>query len=402
MEHGKDVEISESSVQVPLFAYEEELPVAKTREEIMADKLRKLRCFSFPIPETPDCDASGALVYIDTYKKFQDQTDKNVDYSDYPMIGVPSDLRNCNDVLNLSYAGLGTQGSFALAAALRVNSSIQTLILSNNYITTSGAMAIIDAIIESRNVTEVNLSSNRIGAPETYPGVNASLRGGDVINKLISSGSIITKLSLRDNYISDTDLEIFSETLAENITLQHLDLSYNKLGHLGAIELAKVLSRNADLREINLERNTFGAAGCQILLAQGFLFNNTIKSFNLSACGLDDACASLVSRIISENATEEIIIANNRISATGADSITKGIVATTSLATLVLDGNYLGDDGCSKLVNVATSGVLKTLNLLSLQHCGCSAATEARSQKVSASNGSCIRVSEGFSVINTL
>ncbi|CCW71068.1 unnamed protein product [Phytomonas sp. Hart1] len=401
MEHDQNDEMGHSSTEFPVSNSEIELSMTKIREKVIDDKLRALQGFSFPTPETPDSDPSGALVYIETYKKSY-QSDKDVDSSDYPMIGVPSDLRNSNDILDLSCAGLGTRGSFALAAALRVNSSIQILILLNNYITTSGALAIVNAIIESRNVTEVNFFSNHIGAVESLPGVNYSLRGGDVIKKLIYSGSLITKLSLGDNHLSDADLQILSETLAENITLQHLDLSYNKLSYIGAIELAKVLSRNADLREINLEWNHFGAAGCQILLSQGFLFNNTIKSFNLSACGLDDTCAVLVSRIISENATEQIIIANNRISAAGVDSIIKGIVATTSLTTLVLDGNYLGDDGCSKLLNTATSGAFKTLTLLSFQHCGCSAATEARSQNAAMPDGFCIRVSEGYSVINTL
>lgn len=385
--------LGESSSEIQcLYSYEEEPPVAvKTKEEIIVEKLQALKGFQYDIPVDPDSDPSGRLAYLATCERID-----KISGMKGLTTSIARELTGEKEVLDLSYAGLGVKGCTALAAALRVTTSIHTLVLTGNFITPSAALELIYAINDTRTVQKLDLSKNQIGqVGEMQRGIdNTSIYGGAVVNEALTQGSALTKLCLRDNNLGDVDVSRFSDTLAENVVLQQLDLSYNRLGYVGATEMAKVLSRNGDLREINLEWNPLRAVGCQYLLSEGLLQNNTIKLCNLSSCGLDDKCSQLIARVVSENAIEEVIIANNRISHVGAEYIAKALPSTSALSVLVMDGNPIGDIGCSALLDVAINGEVKTLHRLSLQHCNCATATEERGRSASNSN-LVIHISEG-------
>lgn len=367
MSNNEDDNSEEKELEV-LYAYEEELPRVKTREEILAEKLAALKAFEFPPPEQPENDSSGKMAYLEACKKINKSS-----FMQYPTSTVVNELSKLDsETLDLSYSGLGVKGSFALAASLRVNTNFVNLILVGNFITPSAGVEISKSLLETRAVTFLDLSVNRLGEIEVNSSSDPIIRGGTVINDLLGPTSSITSLYLRKNGLSDGDINLFSETLSENLLLTELDLSYNNIGYFGALELSRVIARNADLHHINLEWNKIPTSGSLQLLSEGFLHNNTIKMFNLSACGIDDTCASLLNKIMSENAIEEIIIANNRLTGAGADAIAKGIINASSLTKIVLDENPLMDAGCDALLqSVAHLGDGSSFHHLSLLHCGC-------------------------------
>lgn len=361
-------EKAENLELVPLYAYEEVPPRVKTKEELLAENLALLKQFDFPPPDQPENDSTGRLAFLHACKKID-----KVSFMKFPVESIGNDLMKLDsDILDLSFAGLGMKGCIALAAALRVNTSVNSLILVGNYITPEGGMALAKAVLEARSVNALDLSVNQLGAIDVNSS-SAGLRGGHVVNELLASTSPISSLSLRENGLTDGDITLFSEVLADNVMLIELDLSYNKIGYLGAVELGRVIARNGDIHNINLEWNRIPTTGSLQILSEGFLHNNTIKTFNLSACGLDDTCAQLLNKIMSENAIEEIIIAHNRLTAAGGESLAKGIVGASSLTKLVVDGNPLMDTGCQAILNaVATMGDDSSFHFLSLLHCGCS------------------------------
>lgn len=381
-----------SSSQPILLAYEEEASRCKPPEELLAERLQALKRYKYPIPEDPESDVSGAKAYLAVCAELAKATGVKGATS-----SIAKDLAAESEVLDLSYAGLGAKGCTALAAALCVTSAVQSLILVGNYITPSAALEVVRAINDARNIQSLNLSKNQMGRVEAMrKGAHHlnTFSGGAVVNEALAPGSTLRFLSLSDNHLGDTDIAVFADTLAENITLQELDLSYNRIGFVGATELAKVLSRNGDLRVLNMEWNPLRAAGAQLLLSEGLLQNNTIKQCNLSSCGLDDKCGQLVARVISENAIEEVIIANNRIGRVGAEAIARTLPSTSALTTLIMDGNPIGDTGSAALLDVALSGSVSTLRVISLQHCSCNdPAILRRGQEASAATLA-IRISE--------
>lgn len=390
--YNSDGESSDEKELEVLYAYEEELPRIKTKEEILAENLAALKAFDFPPPEQPENDSSGKMAYLEACRKINKSS-----FMNYPTSTVVNELGKLDsETLDLSFSGLAVKGSFALAASLRVNTNFANLVLVGNSITPSGGLEISKALLETRTVTFLDLSVNLLGEIEVNSSSDPIIRGGAVINELLSPTSSITSLYLRKNRLTDGDVTLFAETLSENLLLTELDLSYNNIGFLGALELSRVIARNADLHHINLEWNKIPTTGSLQLLSEGFLHNNTIKLFNLSACGIDDTCAPLLNKIMSENAIEEIIIANNRLSGAGADALAKGIINASSLTKIVLDGNPLMDAGCEALLQaVINLGDGSSFHHLSLLHCGCTKQVAEKGLKQSSSEVT-ILISEGL------
>nr|CCC94779.1 unnamed protein product [Trypanosoma congolense IL3000] len=359
MDHSDEFEQSTCSEELcALYAYEEVAPT-KTKLQMVSEQLNELENFSFDIPERPEGDASGRLAYLDMCEQLHKES-----FMKFPTYSVANGFSEGKESLDVSFFSLGWKGSLALAAALRINVSINKLSLLGNRITPSGAMEIARALSETKVVTVLDFSGNLLGVNDTK-----EFHGGSVIAELMKSGNVLHTLYLRDNKLSDQHITEFAETAADNTEMHVLDLSFNKIGYIGAVELANILSRNADLQEINLEWNQFQTVGSRHILAEGLLLNNTIKRFNLSWNGLDDACATLVGRIISENDIEEIVIAHNRIGPSGAEAIAKGLSNTSALTTLIMDDNPLQSEGCMALLRVV--GDAATLKYLSIQQCRC-------------------------------
>ncbi|KEG10538.1 putative leucine-richprotein [Trypanosoma grayi] len=375
----------ESEELLPLEAYEEEAPT-KTKKQLIEEQLQELYEYTFAIPERPEDDPSGKSAFL--YRCQQLHKDS---FMKFPIQSIARRLCEGSESLDLNFFPLGKKGSAALAAALRVNPYIKNLSLVGCHITPAGGMEIAQALSEMRNVTTLDLSQNMLGARD--PGDD--VRGGAVVLELIKPGNVLKTLSLRDNGLSDQHTSDFVEAAVDNTELNCLDLSFNRIGYLGAMDLAQILSRNADLREVNLEWNQFQTMGSRHILGEGLLLNNTIKRFNLSSDGLDDACAQLVGRIIGENAIEEIVIAHNRIGPVGAEFIAKGLLVTSALTTLVLDDNPLQSEGCLALLRVAAEA--STLKHLSLQQCRCGAETVQEAGKVTTEvrQDLVIQISEG-------
>lgn len=390
--HYEDADGVLGSSQPFLMAFEEEPPRSRPPEEMLAERLQALRRYQYEIPADPESDASGASAYLAVCAELANATGTRG-----PTSSIAKDLTAEGEDLDLSYAGLGVTGCAALAAALRVTSAVQTLILVGNYMTPSAALEVVRAINDTRSVQVLNLSKNQLGRAEAMrKGADnlAAITGGVVVNEALAPSSTLRSLTLADNHLSDTDIAAFADTLAENVTLHELDLSYNRIGFVGASELAKVLSRNGDLRVLNIEWNPLRAAGAQLLLSDGLLQNNTIKQCNFSSCGLDDKCGQLLARVVSENAIEEVVVANNRIGRIGAEAIAKALPSTSALTTLVMDGNPIGDAGSTALLDAATSGNVATLRLLSLQHCSCNDPAVLQRGKDASSATLTIRISE--------
>lgn len=139
-----------------------------------------------------------------------------------------------------------------LSAALRHNLFVTSLNLTGNNLYADELLKIVNAIRDGRNIVSVNFSSNHLGMCRLCNTNSFNIRGGDVIRELLSSGSRIQSLQLRNNCLNDEDVFMFASVLADNTVLQSIDLGCNEIHYMGAVALARMLSRNGDLRQINL------------------------------------------------------------------------------------------------------------------------------------------------------
>lgn len=122
----------------------------------------------------------------------------------------------------------------------------------------------------------------------------------EIVQRLESNDGNLTELNLREK-LAPGDLDKLLQALQRNTCLKRLDLSYNKIGDIGAKDLAankilytlnlggnrigdpgaKDLAANTTLRVLDMSNNSIGDLGTTALAA-----NDMLKSLRISGSGI--------------------------------------------------------------------------------------------------------------------
>ena len=118
------------------------------------------------------------------------------------------------------------------------------LVLDNNNIGDSGAVAIAEALKNNTALTWLYLGYNTIGDS-----------GAAALAKALKSNTALTRLDLDYNNIGDSGAAALAEELKSNTALTELRLDYNNIGDSGAAALAEALKSNTAVRTLTLHSN---------------------------------------------------------------------------------------------------------------------------------------------------
>lgn len=257
-----------------------------------------------------------------------------------------------------------------LAAALSNCQNLETLNLTYNQISNTGAKILATALQKSYNLNRIHLGGNIIGDN----GIHTLAAG--------LKSSIIKKLNLDDNIIGDDGAKGLQYILKWCKCLKELSICNNHIGADGACKLAKGLEENRELESLDLSKNCIGSKGA-IKLAEG-LRRSKIKSLHLSldynsiSCGgvfvnlqSISVCHNQIADIdfsagLKHLDNQQIDYGSNHISSAGAIEIGKSLIYIKSLTFLSLPHNHISDDGVQGLA----SGLkhCQELYSLDLQH----------------------------------
>jgi hypothetical protein len=152
--------------------------------------------------------------------------------------------------LELQNQSIDDQSCIELAQALKINSTIKHINLSYNQIGDIGTIALSQALNE--HIYSINFSHNQIGDE----GVVA------LADKLKTNKHYFVSLS--HNQIGDKGMIALANKLKTNEILSYLDISYNKIGDVGASSLED----NFPFYHLYLNNNYIGNKGA-ISLAEG-------------------------------------------------------------------------------------------------------------------------------------
>ena len=301
------------------------------------------------------------------------------------------DLHNCN---------IGPVGAQHLAHALCVNTSVKTLDLGFNVLSDKEDLEKNQAACPRINLDLVNLRNCQIGPVETHYltqvlSVNTSLHlndnplgdeGAKVLAEMLggkgaeSSGTVNTTLEhvgLSSCHIGPIGAQHLAQALCVNTSVKTLDLHGNAIGDQGVEALAKVLRAkhcrtvNTTLEcknvEIELYNCSIGPVGTQ-LLAQGLCSNTTVKKISFGDNPIGDegamAFASMlggsISRVVgfenAQTALQDVNLSLCSIGSVGAQHLAQALCVNTSVKTLDLSHNLLGDEGAKALAEMLMLG----------------------------------------------
>ncbi|XP_043537004.1 NACHT, LRR and PYD domains-containing protein 3-like [Chiloscyllium plagiosum] len=163
--------------------------------------------------------------------------------------------------------------------------------------------------------------------------------GTEGIQRLASALHKCKALRLRGNNLTDNGVKLLSETLKrEDCQIQILDLSSNDLSHTDAQELAKGLSSNSSLTQLNLSQNKLGDTGV----------TNVCEALSSPQCKI-----------------QSLLLCENLIRGKVVEKLMLTLSTNWSLTSLNLNKNKLGDQGIRLMIAALgqRSCTLQTLEL---------------------------------------
>jgi NLR family CARD domain-containing protein 3 len=135
----------------------------------------------------------------------------------------------------------------AIAAALKVNSSLTYLYLFDNSIQQDGGIAIADALKVNSSLTSLKLAMNYF-----------KQHGGIAIADALKVNSSLTSLHLDENSIELKGAIAIANALQMNTTLELLYFSEDSIDQEGAVSIAKALTHNPTLLILDCEYEFHG------------------------------------------------------------------------------------------------------------------------------------------------
>ncbi|CAO3568643.1 unnamed protein product [Mortierella alpina] len=167
---------------------------------------------------------------------------------------------------------------------------------------------------------------------------------------VLKTNSTLTTFDLTNNSIGDSGAKVLAEAFKTNSTLTTLILSHNSIGCDGAQALAEALKTNSILTTVDLSDNSIAIGGI-LALALKVYPRTTLHLSRNSITGSQALFEAF--KIKSTVATLNLL--GNSIGDDGAKALAEALKTNKTVATLDLRSNLIGDDGAKAL-----AGALKT------------------------------------------
>ena len=120
----------------------------------------------------------------------------------------------CNvTVLELCSCQLGEGGARAMLEFLRLNTTLEKLLLSSNELGDGGAQALAEALLKNTTLRDLDLSSNNLGDG-----------GAQALAAALIQNTTLTSLSLDGNEMGPAGRQALAEAMLLNTTLRELDI----------------------------------------------------------------------------------------------------------------------------------------------------------------------------------
>ena len=275
--------------------------------------------------------------------------------------------------LELAKNNFRDRGCKKLAKALLRNDSIIHVDLSSNDIGEVGATKLFNILRHNNTLISLNLKS--------YEGLNRNKLGPNgvkVLSEVLAENRTLQFINVAATQIGLTGLNYICEGLEHNQTLFSLDISNNFLGYKLYIPLVKSLNFSG-LQELNLSRNQMGDKGIkEQSKAFGHLCHNKIKYLDvscnkLSNLGLYELAMALTNNLILETlvldqnqfhgksiscqatqigeskSLKKLYMNRCELDEDGGDAIKKGLLKSGRLTHLYLSQNDMYDYGCNAI-----------------------------------------------------
>ncbi|KAG1684265.1 hypothetical protein DVH05_002617 [Phytophthora capsici] len=272
---------------------------------------------------------------------------------------------------DFSHQGLGDNFIVRFAACLPELPLVECINVCDNRLTDAGISCLVRALENKPHLTSLDVSSNPIG-----------IDAANVLRSYVRSNLCTLRvLALNEIALSDEESARLAKALERNKSIERLLLRGNQIGlevlaskgiHVveedeeeeeeedaavklltGGQALGTMLTANLTLQHLDLSWNQLRSAGCGFIAA-ALPMNYQLRELDLSYNSLGDKGAFVIAHALRAGARlRRLKLSYNGISPRGGVGLASGLAVNSSLAMLSLDGNPLGVQGGKALMHAS-------------------------------------------------
>ncbi|XP_029921621.1 NACHT, LRR and PYD domains-containing protein 12-like, partial [Myripristis murdjan] len=310
--------------------------------------LKTLRLSGCGLSET-HCETVASPLKSNPHLTELDLSENQLEDSGVKLLSAGLESPNCRlKTLRLNGCGLSESCCASLASALKSNSHLTELDLSENQLQGSG-VKLLSAGLESPNCSLKTLSLRSCRLSESSCASLASA---------LKSNPHLTELDLSENQLQGSGVKLLSAGLeSPNCRLKTLRLRSCRLSESSCSSLASALKSNPHLTELDLSKNQLQDSGVKLLSAGLESANCRLETLSLRSCRLSESsCASLASALKSNPHLTELDLSKNQLQDSGVKLLSAGLEsANCRLETLRLSDCWLTESSCASLASALKS-----------------------------------------------
>ena len=239
-------------------------------------------------------------------------------------------------VLDVSHNHIGDEGIADVRKYLKCNKTLTILNIAGNVLTRKGARIVTDFIQENAlpNSTDCNgtMYENSPGAvaisrPLTKMTENVQVNtklqrldishnyisdeGAIIISKYLNLNGTLKELNLSDNKITDDGIINIADAIKINATLLKLNISHNSISIDGAVAISECLKINKILIELDISWDGITNKGA-VNIGEAIKLNTTLQKLNISYNNISRSTVSFFGSYLKHNsALQELIISRD-------------------------------------------------------------------------------------------
>lgn len=229
---------------------------------------------------------------------------------------------------------------------------VEKLVFNDNNLTETDYAILVPSLSACTNLKSLSIITNRIST-------NAMKALVMLIN--------IESLTLTENKMGNSELNILAQGLEINKKLRSLSLEDTTFGIKGLTGLCKSLVGHHSLEELNFDNNKLGDNGV-MLVVNLMLKNEKITRLSLNSNKVTDKGIRLLAPLLSQGKRlEKLFLKNNKFGDSGLQQLTEFVASSSSIREIDISGCH-----CSKmLLRTFIESALKrpSLEVLGLGDC---------------------------------
>ena len=279
--------------------------------------------------------------------------------------------------VSITDAAIGVEGAVAMASAMRAHSSLAALCLRGTHLGDEGITALSRGFVHHKGL--VNLVLEKCGFTE---------KGAKALASSLFDCNSLAHVSIAENNVRDGGVKHVAEAVSALTTLKSLNVHDTTIGKAGFEALAALVRASGSITFLDASSNQDRGPGMRelgkallesphrsqltFLKCDAFDTSEGVTELHLRGQMLVAGVAPLLSAVaINNRALTAIDISRNGLGPTGASALARGVAGSKSLAKLNVAQNYIEPIGIPDLAKaIAESTSLTECDLSSNALCG--------------------------------